>query len=164
MICDNDNDGILDSEDLDDDNDGIPDLGPDGIAGTDDDDDINVFGNNNYVDPNDLDGDGILNQFDDDIDGDGIENQFDGDVDGDGIINDDDLDFNPAGDDDPTGDSDSDGGLGIGGPSLPPGFGDGSIIDDDGTIIIFVDPITGEMIDCGLTPDHPGCNGDLGPS
>jgi hypothetical protein len=44
--------------------------------------------------PNDLDGDGILNDQDDDLDGDGIVNSEDDDVDGDGIINDydDDID------------------------------------------------------------------------
>tara|TARA_Y100000592_G_scaffold28636_1_gene45551 strand:- start:96 stop:1562 length:1467 start_codon:yes stop_codon:yes gene_type:complete len=185
---DNDNDGISDFDDPDDDNDGIPDVGPDGIAGTDDDDDINVFGNNDYVDPNDLDGDGILNQFDDDIDGDGILNQNDSDVDGDGI---DDLDpSSPYGDDDGdgipnindtdsdlydpnpggTGDSGSDGdGFGIGGPSLPDGFGsDGPfggepyfyITDDEGNIVSYVDPNTGMFIDCTEEPDSPGCFGD----
>ena len=183
---DNDNDGIYDVDDPDDDNDGIPDLGPDGIAGTDDDDDINVFGNNDYVDPNDLDGDGILNQFDDDLDGDGIPNIDDTDVDGDGVddfdpsspfgdddgdgimnINDTDSDLydpNPGG----TGDSGSDGdGFGIGGPSLPGDFDSNSpfgqpyfyITDNEGNIISYVDPNTGLFIDCAEEPDSPGCTG-----
>ena len=44
--------------------------------------------------PNDIDGDGILNDEDDDVDGDGIVNSEDNDIDGDGILNeyDDDID------------------------------------------------------------------------
>jgi len=44
--------------------------------------------------PNDIDGDGILNDVDNDVDGDGIINAEDDDIDGDGIINeyDDDID------------------------------------------------------------------------
>ena len=44
--------------------------------------------------PNDIDGDGILNDVDNDVDGDGIINAEDDDIDGDGIINeyDDDMD------------------------------------------------------------------------
>ena len=44
--------------------------------------------------PNDIDGDGILNDVDDDVDGDGIINADDDDIDGDGILNeyDDDID------------------------------------------------------------------------
>ena len=44
--------------------------------------------------PNDIDGDGILNDVDSDVDGDGIINAEDDDIDGDGIINefDDDMD------------------------------------------------------------------------
>jgi len=84
---DHDNDAIEDSIDLDDDNDGIPDLdeygGQDPLADADndnvpayldDDDNNNTVGDDNYVvEPAwDLDGDGVPNHFDLDSDGDGL--------------------------------------------------------------------------------------------
>ena len=46
-----------------------------------------------FIDPNDIDGDGIANHLDTDMDGDGTYNQYDYDVDGDGIYNEDEADY-----------------------------------------------------------------------
>ncbi|WP_346883945.1 gliding motility-associated C-terminal domain-containing protein, partial [uncultured Algibacter sp.] len=82
---DNDMDGIVDSLDLDDDNDGILDVAenPNGLDPTADSD---MDGIPNFQDPDnggDANGDGIADDFD--ADGDGVPNHFDLDADNDGI-------------------------------------------------------------------------------
>ncbi|MCL5247717.1 Ig-like domain-containing protein, partial [Cellulophaga sp. 20_2_10] len=83
-IDDNDLDGIADSVDLDDDNDGILDtLETSGTNPSADDDDDDIL---NYRDTDfgtDANGDGIVDIFD--ADGDGVPNHFDLDADNDGI-------------------------------------------------------------------------------
>ncbi len=81
---DNDGDGIADNIDIDDDNDGIPDLveNTSSLDPTADDDNDGIFNfedadfctinSNGVCDSLDLDGDGIINQFDLDADNDGI--------------------------------------------------------------------------------------------
>ncbi|TDS17116.1 gliding motility-associated-like protein [Maribacter caenipelagi] len=84
-IDDNDLDGIADSADLDDDNDGILDTleSPSGIDPSADDDSDGIL---NYRDTDlgvDANGDGIVDDFD--TDDDGVPNHFDLDADNDGI-------------------------------------------------------------------------------
>ena len=57
--------------------------------------------------PNDIDGDGILNDVDSDVDGDGIINAEDEDIDGDGILNEYDEDMDGDGIDNDADDSES---------------------------------------------------------
>ena len=57
--------------------------------------------------PNDIDGDGILNDVDSDVDGDGIINAEDEDIDGDGILNEYDEDMDGDGIDNDSDDSES---------------------------------------------------------
>ena len=83
FTLDTDNDGLLDTVDLDDDNDGIPDTveasgvdatgdaDNDGIANYQD-SDFGTLNAYNVVASLDLDGDGLINQFDLDADNDGI--------------------------------------------------------------------------------------------
>ncbi|WP_191072944.1 tandem-95 repeat protein [Mesoflavibacter profundi] len=85
--CDSDEDGLTDSADLDDDNDGILDtteqagLNP---FGDEDGDGAADYYDSDYSGFVDANGDGISDQFD--IDGDGLINQFDTDADGDGCF------------------------------------------------------------------------------
>lgn len=85
MACDdNDNDGIVDSIDIDDDNDGILDTvengGVDPFGDTDNDGILNY---QDVTPANDANGDGVVDSFD--TDNDGIINQYDQDADNDGI-------------------------------------------------------------------------------
>ncbi|MFD2529993.1 tandem-95 repeat protein, partial [Polaribacter marinaquae] len=102
VLPDTDGDGIIDSVDLDDDNDGISDVvengGNDPLADTDNDgipdykdpDNITLDENNDGIDDNfDKDKDGIIDQFDNDSDNDGISDLVEAggvDADGDGKV------------------------------------------------------------------------------
>ncbi|MGJ8716551.1 MAG: hypothetical protein ACSHXG_15740, partial [Maribacter stanieri] len=81
---DQDNDGIVDTLDIDDDNDGILDTvengGNDPFADTDGD---GIFDFEDVTPANDVNGDGVVDSFD--SDNDGVINQFDQDSDDDGI-------------------------------------------------------------------------------
>ncbi len=104
VAFDNDNDGVLDITDLDDDNDGVLDTDEQAsiVIATDPCDDDNADLILNYQDPTyctlnamnvctllDLDGDGIINQFDLDSDNDGLPDLIEAggvDLNGDGLV------------------------------------------------------------------------------
>ena len=83
---DNDLDGIADPIDIDDDNDGIPDITE--LGGLDPDGDVNTNGILDWLDPAapgfvDTNGDGVDDRYDTDLDG--VPNHFDIDADNDGL-------------------------------------------------------------------------------
>jgi hypothetical protein len=89
-------------------------------------------------DPNDLDGDGVVNDLDEDIDGDGALNGVDADIDGDGDLNDadDDIDGDGVDNEDdlaPRGDADDPGAnIGPQGDIDGDGIPNANDTDDDG--------------------------------
>jgi len=121
-VLDTDGDGIADSTDTDDDNDGIPDGSDPFPVDTDndgsdndidpDDDNDGIPDGDDTVGPLDTDNDGLDNAADNDDDGDGIDDAIEGniDTDGDGVLNIIDLDSDGDGiDDSVETDSDLDG-------------------------------------------------------
>lgn len=96
---DDDNDGTPDDEDADDDNDGTSDAEEDGEY-----DEEEEIDEGEYLNENDIDGDGVANDEDDDDDGDGIPDNEDDDDDNDGEPDEDDPEEDTDGetdDDDP---------------------------------------------------------------
>ena len=82
--------------------------------------------------PNDIDGDGILNDVDSDVDGDGIINAEDDDIDGDGIINEYDDDMDGDGIDNDSDDSET-------------GYLSIKVISPYGSLQLFPNPSNGEF-------------------
>jgi len=157
---DSDGDGICDEEDLDDDNDGIPDL-EEGDADTDGDgilDRLDLDSDNDGIPDvieaggTDVDGDGIIDGFED-LDGDGLDDATaldpleNPDSDGDGVVDAHDLDA----DNDGTPDVIEAGGTDLDGDGILDGYVDA---DGDGFSDV-ADPTEG-----GTPLDNPDSDGD----
>ncbi|RDK83873.1 gliding motility-associated C-terminal domain-containing protein, partial [Marinirhabdus gelatinilytica] len=146
---DNDGDGVPDSLDLDDDNDGIADVdeNPNGQDPTGDD---NGDGIPNFMDPvtggGDANGDGIADDFD--FDGDGVPNHFDLDADNDGIY---DVTETGGTDDNNDGLADDTDGDPTNNNGIPNTAGTGNTPINSGT-----DPATPDFLD--LDSDEDGCS------